>query len=98
NQDLPVVINDVTVGMIHTNDGGAGKLDLRSGFTHGHGHGTLPEGFTSLNTGDTVSVGPLTGIFFDPSVSNMQKVEVEGMLGDGSGSGVSGEVKYAERF
>jgi hypothetical protein len=97
NQDYPVMVNDVQIGVIHTNHGGVGRIDLRSS-QHGHSahHGTLPEGFTTLSTGDMISVGNATGMFFDTHDHSMQKVEVEGAL-TGSDT-LSGEVKYSERF
>src|SRR5438552_12894192 len=62
--DMPVMINDIFIATVHTNGGGTGKLDLRSN-PKDPDDPVLPAGFPRLDTGDMVTVGDTTGVFFD---------------------------------
>jgi hypothetical protein len=96
NQDYPVILNDtLQIGVVHTNAGGAGKLDLRSRSGHGHGNNALLN-MPAVHTGDMVTIGTSMGIFFDRNRRGTQTVSVQGSIT--GGSGITGEVEYKERF
>jgi hypothetical protein len=96
-QMLNVAVNGDVVGTIVLNAGGTGKLDLRTAafIDDPHEAQPIPDGFPKLDTGDVVTVGPLTGIFFDRNDNRVQRFEVKGSARNGDGKA---QVQYRERF
>lgn len=78
NRTYSVFVNDEKVGTISTNEKGKGKLDLRNASFMTDGCQRMRNGFPMLHKGDSISVGPLTGVFVDEDDD------------DGSGSGGTG--------
>ena len=97
-QQFPVEVNGTLVGLITTNAGGFGKFELRTPqFISGPQDGQpMPPGFPRMTTGDTVTVGPLSGSGFNtltPTFS--QRYRIGGNVETG---GFEVSVKYIERF
>lgn len=63
--ELVVIVNGATVGTIFANDLGVAEMQLRTAeFIDDPGDGTpIDPDFPRLMPGDTVSVGPLEGVF-----------------------------------
>ena len=88
HQAFDVAINGVIVGTLTTNSGGTGRLTLNNP--------DLPEGFPCLDTGTVVTVGELSGVFFDCGDHGVQKFRTKGSVE--TPEGIDIEVKYCERF
>ena len=95
-QTFDVAVNGNTVGTITTNGLGRGKFELRTAaFIDSPGDGLpMPADFPKLDTGDTVSVGPLTGTMFDLKDKSVQRIRYRGEFD----SDASGKADYRERF
>jgi len=97
-QEFPVEVNGTLVGLITTNAGGFGKFELRTPqFISGPQDGQpMPPGFPRMTTGDTVTVGPLSGSGFNtltPTLSQRYRIGGKEEIGAFEVS-----VKYIERF
>jgi len=97
-QQFPIEVNGQLVGTISTNAGGFGKFELRTPqFIDSPDDGLpMPSGFPRLTTGDTVTVGPLSGTGFNtliPTVSQRYRLGGKQEIG-----GFEVSVKYIERF
>lgn len=95
---LDVMVNGQDVGDITVADNGRGKLDLRTAafIEPGQDVEPIPDNFPTLDTGDLVTVGPLSGYFFDLLEDAKQRVRLRGDFGDTTGP--SGDVRYREIF
>ena len=97
-QQFPIEVNGQLVGTISTNAGGFGKFELRTPqFISGPQDGQpMPPGFPRMTTGDTVTVGPLSGSGFNtltPTLSQRYRIGGKEAFG-----GFEVSVKYIERF
>src|SRR5688572_15981345 len=93
-QTFDVAVNGLVIGSITTNADGSGKLHLRTG---GPGSSEpMPDGFAKIMTGDTITVGPITGVFFVKAPKAKKLYEVRGKL-DGDGE-LAGWVRYREHI
>jgi hypothetical protein len=91
-----VSVNGTMVGTVTTNGFGKGKFELRTAaFIDSPEDGLpMPADFPKLDTGDTVTVGPLTGTIFDLKDSSVQRVRYRGEFD----ADASGKADYRERF
>lgn len=97
-QVLQVRVNGNLVGSITVNSFGRGKLQLRTAqFIDSPGDGTpISAGFPRLDTGDVVTVGPLSGVFFDRIDTSVQRFRLEGRTNNGNAT--DAKARYEERF
>lgn len=91
-----VMVNGDTVGEITIGENGRGRLELRTAefIEDGDNAEPLPDAFPTLDTGDQITVGPLSGYFFDQHDQDAQRVRLRGDFGDATGP--SGNVRYRE--
>ena len=96
-QTFDILVNGSQVGTLTTNVLGRGKFQLRTAaFIDSPGDGQpIPADFPKLDTGDVVSVGPLTGTIFDRRDNSVQRVRLRGKFDDGQ---IEGKAEYRERF
>lgn len=94
-----VRVNGALVSTITLNVFGRAELEMRTAaFIDDTGNEVpLPEPFPRVSVGDLVTVGPLSGVFFDAfNTTDVQRFRVEGdFVGPNS---INGSVKYQERF
>jgi hypothetical protein len=95
-QTFDVLVNGSVVGAITTNSLGRGKFELRTAaFIDSPGDGLpMPADFPKLDTGDSVSVGPLTGTIYDLKDKSVQRVRYRGEFD----ADASGKADYRERY
>lgn len=104
-QSYPVLLNGVQVGSVTANALGFGKFELRTpAFIDSPNDGLpMPSNFPRVTSGDTVSVGPVSGVVFivkgsDDGITGntTQWYRLRGEF-DGPGE-ISGKARYRERF